>query len=90
MLLTRIELVFLLYQSSVLPFNYKSYGTPPPTRTGNTLLLREPRLPIAPVGHVNGASGEIRTPITWFRRPGTAPSAEANFGTPDRTRTYNI
>lgn len=26
-------------------------GTPPPTRTGNTLLLREPRLPIAPVGH---------------------------------------
>ena len=46
---TRIELVFLLYQSSVLPFNYRS----------------------------NGASGEIRTPITWFRRPGTAPSAEA-------------
>ena len=27
------------------------YGTPPPTRTGITLLLREPRLPIAPVGH---------------------------------------
>ena len=24
-----------------------------------------------------GASGEIRTPITWLRRPGTAPSAEA-------------
>ena len=24
-----------------------------------------------------GASGGIRTPITWFRRPGTAPSAEA-------------
>ena len=27
------------------------YGALPPTRTGNTLLLREPRLPIAPEGH---------------------------------------
>lgn len=34
-----------------------------------------------------GASGEIRTPITWFRRPGTAPSAEANSGTLGGTRT---
>ncbi len=50
MLLTRIELVIALYQSAGIPLTYKSYGTPPPTRTGNTLLLREPRLPIAPVG----------------------------------------
>ena len=49
-LLERIELSLPPYQRGVLPFNYKSNGTPPPTRTGTSLLLRESRLPIAPEG----------------------------------------
>ena len=36
---------------STTELHQQMHGTPPPTRTGNTLLLREPRLPIAPVGH---------------------------------------
>ena len=37
-----------------------------------------------------GASGRIRTLITWLRRPGTAPSAEAKLGAGYRVRTCDL
>ena len=57
-----IDPASLHYQCSVLPLYYKSIGAPPPTRTGNTLLLREPRLPIAPVG-------QYMAPLEGFEPP---------------------
>ena len=58
-LLTRIELVFLLYQSSVLPFNYRSKlaglaGIEPTTFVSKTKMIS-----ISP--KTDGTPGQIRT-----------------------------
>ncbi len=51
---------------SVICYKIK-FGTPPPTRTGNTLLLREPRLPIAPVGRLVVIDGIEPPTVTVWR-----------------------
>ena len=62
-LLERIELSLPPYQRGVLPFNYKSIGTPCLIRTDSQLLLRESALPISVKGHCLAPLGGIEPPL---------------------------